>query len=120
MDPSTHQSVNAIPFQEDPSVDIPLPLPHYPRAHEPTFTWGIQGYPSFRHSVTCCYAEVVHWKRNLFKVPSGKIGVFFIKEVTLFIKAYTESSALESVARSEGINDYATPTPPKVTSYFQD
>ena len=53
---------------------------------------------SFVHSLSCCYAEVVHWKRNLFKVPSGKVGNSFVKEITRFLRAYTESSALESVA----------------------
>ena len=29
------------------------------------------------------YAETVHWRRNLFKVPSGKVGkAFFQKWVT--------------------------------------
>ena len=35
--------------------------------------------------------------RNLFKVPSDKVGASFVKEITRLIRAYTEASALESV-----------------------
>ena len=48
--------------------------------------------------LTCCYAEVVHWKRNLFKIPAGKAGNSFVKEITRLLRAYTEASVLESVA----------------------
>ena len=49
------------------------PLPPFSHVHEPTFTWGNQDGSSFADSVTCCYAEVVHWKRDLFKVPPGTL-----------------------------------------------
>ena len=74
------------------------PLPVYSPINEPTFAWGNVDGDTFSHSVTCCYAEVVHWKRNLFKVPSGKVGSSFVKELTRLIRAYADSSALESVA----------------------
>ena len=74
------------------------PLPVYSPINEPTFAWGNIDGDTFSHSITCCYAEVVHWKRNLFKVPSGKVGSSFVKELTRLIRAYADSSALESVA----------------------
>ena len=52
----------------------------------------------FTHLITCCYNEVVHWKRNLFKIPSGKAGIAYIKETSRLIRAYADSSALEAVA----------------------
>ena len=60
--------------------------------------WGTHDGTTFDHSLTCCYAEVVHWKRNLLKIPSGKAGNGFAKEITRLLRAYTETSALESVA----------------------
>ena len=98
------------PHHEGPSTELEsgisdphrhvhdYPLPSFSHVHEPTFTWGNQDGSSFADSVTCCYAEVVRWKRNLFKVPSGKAGASFVKELTCLFKAYTEASALESVA----------------------
>jgi len=53
---------------------------------------------SFTRSVTLIYDEVVHWKRNLFKIPFGRAGKMFVQELTRLIKAYAESSSLEHVA----------------------
>jgi len=47
------------------------PLPVYSPINEPTFAWGNIDGDTFSHSITCCYAEVVHWKSNLFKVKWG-------------------------------------------------
>ena len=58
-------------------------LPSYPQIHEPSFTWGNVDGVTFTHAITCCYNEVVHWKRNVFKVPSGKVGNSFVKELTM-------------------------------------
>ena len=77
---------------------IPEPLPAYSPINEATFAWGNIDGDTFTHSITCCYAEVVRWKCNLFKVLSGKVGGSFVKELTRLIRAYADSSALESVA----------------------
>jgi len=53
---------------------------------------------SFAQSVNAIYDEVVHWKRNLFKIPSGKAGRMFVQELTRLFTAYAENSALESIA----------------------
>ena len=34
----------------------------------------------------------------MFKIPSGKVGVAFVHELSLLFQAYAESSALEGVA----------------------
>ena len=44
------------------------------------------------------YDEIVQWKRNLFKVPSGNAGKAFVRELTRMFNAYAEGSALECVA----------------------
>ena len=40
----------------------------------------------------------MHWRRNLFKVPSGKAGKAFVRELTRLFQAYADGSSLESVA----------------------
>ena len=40
---------------------------------------------------------MVHWRRNVFLLPSGKVGKEFIHELTRLFNAYTGISALESV-----------------------
>ena len=48
--------------------------------------------------IVSAYNEVVHWKRNVFKVPSGKVGKAFVFELAHLFNAYVEASTLESVA----------------------
>jgi len=48
--------------------------------------------------ITHCYEKVVHWKRNMIKVPSGKSGNLFVKELTRLFQAYVSDSVLQSVA----------------------
>ena len=96
---SPPDSIAPSPALEGPAVDtLDNSVYPYSQAHEPIFMWGIHDGTTFDHSLTCCYAEVVHWKRNLFKIPSGKAGNSFVKEITRLLRAYTEASALESVA----------------------
>ena len=44
------------------------------------------------------FDEVVHWRRNLFQVPSGSAGKAFIAELARLYQAYADGSSLESVA----------------------
>ena len=54
--------------------------------------------PDFVLSINACFSEIVHWKRNLFKIPSGKAGKAFVKELSSLFWSYGESSALEPIA----------------------
>ena len=42
---------------------------------------------------------VVHWKKNLFKIPSGKHGKAFVQEIAKLFQAYADASSLELIAR---------------------
>ena len=91
---TTHPS--SLPHEEGPEQGSELSntsllddnlhtLPPYPQIHEPSFTWGNVDGATLTHAITCCYNEVVHWKRNLFNVPSGK-AVNSFKNVTYPLK----------------------------------
>ena len=43
---------------------------------------------AFSHKIECCYDELVHWKKDLFKLPSGRSGKEFIGEMTHLPNAY--------------------------------
>ena len=73
-------------------------LPPYEEAAAPNFHWGEIDGETFSHSIECCYAEVVHWKRNLFKIPSGKAGKAFVRELSRLFRAFGDCSALDCVA----------------------
>ena len=52
----------------------------------------------FQKSVELAYKEVVKWKRNIFLVPSGKVGERFVDELSKMFRAYGESTAMEPAA----------------------
>ena len=64
----------------------------------PTFRWGDVEGVVFACDIQNCYKEIVHWKRNIFKVPLGRAGKSFIRELVRLFQAYADASALESVA----------------------
>ena len=64
----------------------------------PNFIWGDVPGESFVHSVTCCYDEVVHWRKVLFRNPQAKCGRAFVAEQARLFRAYAVGSALESIA----------------------
>ena len=73
-------------------------LPLYTAASDATFTWGVMEGWEFSQAVRSAYAEAVHWRRNVFQVPSGGVGKDFVLELTRLYNAYAEGSALESIA----------------------
>ena len=49
-------------------------------------------------SMDLAYAEIVHWRKNTFRVPFGNTGKGFVSELSRLYKAYAEGSALEAIA----------------------
>ena len=64
----------------------------------PTFKWGEYDSSSYSTSLSVAYQEVVHWRRNIFRVPHGKGGTLLVSELDRLIRAYAEGSALEPIA----------------------
>ena len=73
-------------------------LPPFSTIQAPNFQWGNMDGETFAHSISCCYPEIVHWKKNLFKIPSGKLGIRLVNEMTKLFQAYADRSTLESIA----------------------
>jgi hypothetical protein len=75
-----------------------IQLPPFTVVQEPNFKWGeIEGH-AFRCKIDLAYAEIVQWRRNVFKVPSGKVCKAFVAELGRLFRAYAENSPLEQVA----------------------
>ena len=52
-----------------------------------TKTWGNISPQSFCDTINgTVYDEIVHFRRNIFNVPSGGAGKAFIEELTIWIK----------------------------------
>ena len=73
-------------------------LPDFPASAEPNFRWGLHTGEEFAQTLACAYSESVHWKRNIFRVPSGNVGKQFVRELTSLLTAYAQGSAMESIA----------------------
>ena len=59
---------------------------------------GSSSGPEFCDTVSYVYDEIVHWKRNLFQIPSGSYGKAFVLELSRLYQAYADCSSLESIA----------------------
>ena len=74
------------------------PIPSFTATPEPTFRWGDKDGEHLTEKIDQCYKEVVHWNRNLSKIPSGKAGTSFVREISHLFQAYAERSTLEGIA----------------------
>ena len=64
----------------------------------PDFQWGEKDGNTFCNMIASAYSEVVHWRRNVFMIPSGKAGKMFIRELATLYQAYADATSLECVA----------------------
>ena len=53
---------------------------------------------TFSHSITCCYIEIVHWRRNLFKIPSFMVDSQIVCKMAKLFKLYANGYAIKSIA----------------------
>ena len=77
------------------TVDTSWPAPPL---QAPNFFWGPHEGVEFCTLVDMAYEEVVHWRRNIFQVPSGSAGKSFVLELARLFQAYADSSSLECIA----------------------
>ena len=79
FDVNNSQGFDAVGESDGPSSLCDF-LPPFNMMCEPNFLWGDVTGEFFAHSVTCCYDEVVHWRKALFKIPLAKCGRAFVAE----------------------------------------
>ena len=73
-------------------------LPPFSPANPPNFTWGEMDGVKVAEDIDRIYSEIVHWRHNVFKIPSGKQGKAFVYEMARLFNAYAEASSMEGVA----------------------
>ena len=59
--------------------------------------WGEISGPEFCAQINNAN-EVVHWRHNIFQVPSGKQGTAFVTELACLYQTYADASTLECIA----------------------
>ncbi len=50
------------------------------------------------HIINSAYEEVILWRRNVFRVPSGKAGKEFVQETARLLQSFADATAMERVA----------------------
>ena len=73
----------------------PWPLP---TCSQPDFQWGQLDGQTFCEMIDTAYNDIIHWKHNIFLLPSGAAGKSFIQEITRLLQAFANGSPMESIA----------------------
>ena len=63
-----------------------------------TASWGDLSGEEFTKAIDDAYAQVIHWRPNLFKIPSGACGKQLVTELTCLFNAFVLDSEMESIA----------------------
>ena len=63
-----------------------------------TYFWNDVRETVFEKDFSDAYEKIVHWKRNLFMIPSGAVGKKCIEEITRLLKLWIHDSPLKSIA----------------------
>ena len=80
------------------SIDVTQTLPSFKSVSRMSSSWGDLSEDEFTKAIDSAYAQVVHWRPNLFKVPSGACGKQFVAELTRLFNAFALESDLEAIA----------------------
>ncbi len=60
--------------------------------------WGLLSLSNISQVINAIYEEVVFWKRNLFMLPSGKVGKEYVEECSRLINEWVNDGPLRLVA----------------------
>ncbi len=82
-----------------PTIGHPPPsLPTFVPLANSNFMWGEIDAAQFQETLKKAYDEVVHWRKNCFKLPLGNVGKSLVAELARLYNAFATGSALESIA----------------------
>lgn len=73
---TTQRNATQTSPQSPPAEEVQTPAENPDEQHmpEPDFLWGERDGVMFCNLIESAYSEVVHWKHNIFMIPSGKAG----------------------------------------------
>ena len=91
--PSASQELTSPSSSIPPTSDV-TPSPTL----SPRVVWGKLRGDQITHEINEAYREVILWKPNLFKVPSGQTGEKFIDELARTVDFFKRDSHLEPIA----------------------
>ena len=109
--PSIDRDTDAsVSLQDEPyrsqDSNPPLPVINVALGHLPPFApmsaanfqWGASYGVAVTLAIDRSYAEIAHWRRNIFLLPSGKVSIDFVRELSRLCTAYAERKLIELIA----------------------
>ena len=93
--PEILQEDEIVPEPTDEGISITLPT--FVQIEKSQFLWGDCDGETFMSLLNRTYDEVVHRRKNVFRLPSGKFGKMFVSELSRLFNAYYPGSCLEGV-----------------------
>ena len=75
----------------------PMPTENIVTPNEPQ-VWGEHTYTELTQIIDSAYEECVKWKRNLFMLPTGRIGNEIVDEMTRLIDEWINDSPLKQLS----------------------
>ena len=86
-------------FEPQPKAYLPgIEIFPMLRKNDNEIIWADISYSMFIKKVEKIYGEIVFFRKNLFKIPSGKAGKEFIQELTFWMRQFNGVSKLNGVA----------------------
>ena len=74
-------------------------LPSYIRINRiPTNNWRDMTNVDFIRNIDNAYNEIITWRKNIFKIPSGKAVKSFIKELTFWLEQFNNDMQLKGIS----------------------
>ena len=82
------------------TIRQPIVTTQHETTHATTmgFSWGKLTGEEFCRKIGESYEVIVHWRRNLFLIPSGSSGKVFVAEVAKLFQCYAENDAIQPIA----------------------
>ena len=73
-------------------------LPAFSPQSAPNFCRGNMDGGEVLNEMNKIYDEVVFWKKNIFLLPSGKVGKDFVAEMTRLVQSFANATSMEGIA----------------------
>ena len=92
---------STLDFEEPQIAHMPEQVPALPQFNpmsSDSATWKTRTGQEFSDDINDAYSKIVHWKHNLFMIPSGAQCKRFVGELARLFNAFASESALEVFA----------------------
>ena len=85
-----------IPIERRDNIEVFLELCQ-PDNIYPDTEWDNISGKEFVDFINRTYDNIIHWRKNLFKLPAGKASRIFINELTIWLDHYNRSTPFKSI-----------------------